>query len=65
MSYKKSTKYLAELFGTFALVLIGCGATVISGESGNGPEGIGHDFLDQFAFWSIQPAQDQDLCHTG
>ncbi|MEQ1676663.1 MAG: MIP family channel protein [Chitinophagaceae bacterium] len=34
-------KLLAELIGTFALVLFGCGAAVISGISATGPEGIG------------------------
>ncbi len=34
-------KLLAELIGTFALVLFGCGAAVISGVSATGPEGIG------------------------
>lgn len=34
-------KMFAELIGTFALVLFGCGAAVISGVSGTGPSGIG------------------------
>ena len=34
-------KYLAELIGTFSLVLFGCGSAVISGISGTGPSGIG------------------------
>jgi aquaporin Z len=34
-------KLLAELIGTFSLVLFGCGAAVVSGVSGSGPEGIG------------------------
>ena len=34
-------KYLAELIGTFSLVLFGCGAAVISGTSQAGPSGIG------------------------
>ena len=34
-------KYFAELIGTFALVLFGCGAAVISGISASGPAGIG------------------------
>lgn len=34
-------KLLAELIGTFALVLFGCGAAVISGISASGPAGIG------------------------
>jgi aquaporin Z len=34
-------KYLAELIGTFSLVLFGCGAAVISGNSQVGPSGIG------------------------
>ena len=34
-------KYLAELIGTFSLVLFGCGAAVISGTSQIGPSGIG------------------------
>lgn len=34
-------KYFAEGLGTFALVLFGCGAAVISGVSGTGPDGIG------------------------
>jgi aquaporin Z len=41
MSYKKSTKYLAELFGTFVLVLMGCGSAVVAGVSETGPEGVG------------------------
>jgi aquaporin Z len=34
-------KYLAELIGTFSLVLIGCGAAGISGTSQVGPSGVG------------------------
>jgi aquaporin Z len=34
-------KYLAELIGTFSLVLFGCGAAVIAGISQTGPSGIG------------------------
>ena len=34
-------KYLAELIGTFSLVLFGCGAAVIAGSSQVGPSGIG------------------------
>ena len=34
-------KSLAELIGTFSLVLSGCGAAVISGTSQVGPSGIG------------------------
>ena len=34
-------KLLAELIGTFSLVLFGCGAAVISGISVTGPSGIG------------------------
>lgn len=34
-------KYVAELIGTFALVLFGCGAAVVSGVSSSGPAGIG------------------------
>lgn len=34
-------KLLAELIGTFSLVLFGCGAAVISGVSPSGPSGIG------------------------
>jgi aquaporin Z len=34
-------KYLAELIGTFSLVLFGCGAAVISGIAPMGPSGIG------------------------
>jgi len=34
-------KYLAELIGTFSLVLFGCGAAVMSGTSQVGPNGIG------------------------
>lgn len=34
-------KMFAELIGTFALVLFGCGAAVIAGVSGAGPSGIG------------------------
>jgi len=34
-------KYLAELIGTFSLVLFGCGAAVISGNAQVGPSGVG------------------------
>lgn len=34
-------KYIAELIGTFSLVLFGCGAAVISGIFETGPAGIG------------------------
>jgi aquaporin Z len=34
-------KLMAELIGTFALVLFGCGAAVVSGVSATGPSGIG------------------------
>lgn len=34
-------KYLAEMIGTFSLVLFGCGAAVIAGVSQTGPSGIG------------------------
>jgi aquaporin Z len=34
-------KYVAELIGTFSLVLFGCGTAVISGISANGPAGAG------------------------
>ncbi len=34
-------KFLAELIGTFSLVLFGCGAAVVSGISTTGPSGIG------------------------
>jgi aquaporin Z len=34
-------KYLAELIGTFSLVLFGCGSAVIAGTSVVGPSGIG------------------------
>jgi aquaporin Z len=34
-------KYLAELIGTFSLVLFGCGAAVIAGISQTGPSGVG------------------------
>jgi aquaporin Z len=34
-------KLLAELIGTFSLVLFGCGAAVVSGISSTGPSGIG------------------------
>ncbi len=34
-------KYLAELIGTFSLVIIGCGSAVISGTIQVGPSGIG------------------------
>lgn len=36
-----SKKYFAEAFGTFALVLVGCGSAVIAGVSTAGPSGIG------------------------
>lgn len=43
METKTLTKYLAELIGTFCLVLFGCGAAVISGSNaaGIGPSGVG------------------------
>jgi len=41
MTYKNSTKYLAEGVGTFVLVLMGCGAATISGVSTVGPAGVG------------------------
>ena len=43
METKPVTKYVAELLGTFCLVLFGCGAAVISGANlpGAGPSGIG------------------------
>ena len=43
METKSSTKYVAELIGTFCLVLFGCGAAVIAGASDPGipPSGIG------------------------
>ena len=43
METKPLTKYLAELIGTFCLVLFGCGAAVISGANSAGipPSGIG------------------------
>jgi aquaporin Z len=43
MESKPITKYLAELVGTFCLVLFGCGAAVIAGASSPevGPSGIG------------------------
>jgi aquaporin Z len=43
METKSSTKYIAEFIGTFFLVLIGCGAAVISGATADGiaPSGIG------------------------
>ncbi len=43
METKSITKYLAELVGTFCLVLFGCGAAVIAGASAEGvaPSGIG------------------------
>ena len=34
-------KYLAELIGTFSLVLFGCGSAVIAGNMAVGPAGIG------------------------
>lgn len=34
-------KYLAEIIGTFSLVLFGCGAAVISGNAQVGPSGAG------------------------
>lgn len=34
-------KFSAELLGTFALVLFGCGSAVISGVTASGPAGIG------------------------
>jgi aquaporin Z len=34
-------KYVAELIGTFSLVLFGCGTAVISGMAVNGPAGAG------------------------
>jgi len=34
-------KYIAELIGTFSLVLFGCGAAAVSGISTAGPAGIG------------------------
>lgn len=34
-------KYLAELIGTFSLVLFGCGAAGVSGITATGPAGIG------------------------
>jgi aquaporin Z len=34
-------KYIAELIGTFSLVLFGCGSAVIAGISQTGPSGIG------------------------
>ncbi|MRG47648.1 MIP family channel protein [Chitinophaga sp. SYP-B3965] len=41
MEIKSSTKYFAEMVGTFSLVLFGCGAAVVSGISTTGPAGIG------------------------
>lgn len=41
MEVKSSTKYFAEMVGTFSLVLFGCGAAVVSGISATGPAGIG------------------------
>lgn len=41
MEVNSSTKYFAELVGTFSLVLFGCGAAVVSGVSQTGPAGIG------------------------
>lgn len=34
-------KYIAELVGTFCLVLFGCGAAVVAGVSQSGPAGLG------------------------
>lgn len=34
-------KYIAELIGTFSLVLFGCGAAVVAGISSTGPSGLG------------------------
>lgn len=34
-------KTIAEFIGTFALVLFGCGAAVVSGVAGTGPAGLG------------------------
>lgn len=34
-------KYLAELIGTFCLVLFGCGAAVVAGVATTGPAGVG------------------------
>ncbi|MCX6284229.1 MAG: aquaporin Z [Bacteroidetes bacterium] len=34
-------KYIAELIGTFSLVLFGCGTAVIAGNSQVGPSGVG------------------------
>src|SRR5258707_12896557 len=43
METKPITKYVAELVGTFCLVLFGCGAAVIAGANAEGiaPSGIG------------------------
>jgi aquaporin Z len=43
METKSSTKYIAELVGTFCLVLFGCGAAVIAGANSTDipPSGIG------------------------
>ena len=43
METKPLTKYVAELIGTFCLVLFGCGAAVIAGANTDGipPAGIG------------------------
>lgn len=43
MEIKSSTRYFAEMIGTFALVFFGCGAAVVSGvlPAGPGPAGIG------------------------
>lgn len=41
MEIKSSTKYFAEMVGTFSLVLFGCGAAVVSGIFTNGPAGLG------------------------
>ncbi|MDB5017558.1 MAG: aquaporin [Mucilaginibacter sp.] len=43
METKPLTKYVAELVGTFCLVLFGCGAAVISGANADGisPSGVG------------------------
>ncbi|MGX5818490.1 MIP family channel protein [Chitinophaga lutea] len=42
MEIKSSTKYFAELVGTFSLVLFGCGTAVVAGvTTGSGPDGVG------------------------
>ena len=41
MEIKSSTKYFAEMVGTFSLVLFGCGAAVVSGVAASGPAGLG------------------------